>query len=367
MPSAPTWGHASGAIALAHDRVLTATTRRRLSDTARAGPQPSPGRGSPKFRFTATRLDENSQVAFELPVVDAASLAVWCEVHLGSAVENELFRTGHLTCVIGTRLVDGREVVVRVRPAASRIAACTEVQRRLFESGYPCPQPLAGPAPLGEYEATAESYIADGAMLPDSGRTAEPFAAALAQLVHLAPPPGQVPSFAPAPAWTAWNHDQGGLWPWPDDLDVDLNQVDGPGWIDAAGQAAQQKLREGQDQAVVGHGDWITDNLRWDGNRLLVAYDWDSLIAGSEAVIAGLAAAIYLYPALVTVAETRDFLDAYATARERPFNPGELQRCWAAGVWTRAFDAKEEHAAGQPVTRLTQDEAHERLRRAGMR
>jgi hypothetical protein len=147
---------------------------------------------------------------------------------------------------------------------------------------------------------------------------------------------------------------------------VDLNQVDGSGWIDAAGQAARQKLREGQDQAVIGHGDWITENLRWDGNRLLVAYDWDSLIADSEAVIAGLAAAIYL-PALPTVTETRDFLDAYAAARKRPFSPGELQRCWAAGVWTRAFDAKKQHAAGQPIVSLTQDEAHERLRRAGMR
>ena len=118
---------------------------------------------------------------------------------------------------------------------------------------------------------------------------------------------------------------------------------------------------------MIGHGDWITDNLRWDGNRLLVAYDWDSLIARSEAAIAGLAAAIYLYPALPTVTETREFLDAYATARGRPLSPGELQRCWAAGVWTKAYDAKQEHAAGQPVTCLTQDEAHDRLRRAGMR
>ena len=306
-------------------------------------------------------------MAFELPAVDAASLASWCEVHLGSPAQRELFRTGHLTRVIGTRLADGREVVVRVRPAAPRIAACTEVQRRLFDSGYPCPQPLAGPAPLEEYEATAESYIAGGATLPDSGRTAQPFAITLAQLVHLAPRPEQVPSLAPAPAWAAWNHGQGGLWPRPVDVDVDLNQVGGSGWIDAAGQAARQKLREGQDQAVIGHADWITDNLRWDGSRLRVAYDWDSLIADSEAVIAGLAAAIYLYPALVTVTESREFLDAYAMARGRPFSPGELQRCWAAGVWTRAFDAKEEQAARQPVTRLTQDEARERLRRAGMR
>ncbi len=74
----------------------------------------------------------------------------------------------------------------------------------------------------------------------------------------------------------------------------------GPGWLDAAAQAARQMLQDDQDQPVIGHCDWITDNLRWNGVRLLVAYDWDSLIADSEAIIAGLAAAIYLYPALPT-------------------------------------------------------------------
>jgi hypothetical protein len=305
-------------------------------------------------------------VAFDVPVVDAVSLAAWCDLHLGSPAAGELFRAGHLACVIGTQLADGREVVVKVRPAAPRTVACIEVQRRLFESGYPCPQPLAGPAPLDGYEATAESYVPGEAVLPGSGRAAQPFAAALAQLVDLAPRPEQVPSLAPAPAWTAWNHDQCGLWPWPEDLvDLDLNEVDGPGWIDAAGHAARQRLQDGHGPAVIGHGDWFTDNLRWHGNQLLVAYDWDSLITDSEPVIAGLAAAIY--PALASVTETRDFLVGYAAARGRPFSPGELQRCWAAGVWTRAFDAKKEHAAGQPVISLTQGEAHERLRRAGLR
>jgi hypothetical protein len=307
-------------------------------------------------------------MAFELPVVDAVSLAAWCETHLGSRAESELLRTGHLTRVVGSRLADGREVVVRVRPASPRIAACTEVQRRLFESGYPCPQPLAGPAPLGEHEATAETYIPGGAPLPDSGRAAQPFAAALAQLVQLAPRPEQVPSLAPAPSWAAWNHDQDGIWPSPEeagDLDADLNQAPGPAWLDEAAQAARRMLQASQDQPVIGHCDWITDNLRWNGSQLLVAYDWDSLIADSEAVIAGLAAAIYLYPAMPTTTEIRAFLDAYAAARGRPFSPEELRRCWAAGVWTRAVDAKLQHAAGNPITQLTEGEARERLHQAG--
>src|SRR5215831_2926929 len=312
------------------------------------------------------RSGENVHVAFEVPEVDPASLAEWCEQQLGSPVAGELFRSGHLARVIGARLADGREVVVRVRTPEPRSVACAEVQRRLFESGYPCPRLLAGPAQFKDYEATAESYIIGGEVLPDSGRHAEPFAAALARLVALAPAPDEVPSLAPAPAWAAWNHGEDGLWPWPDDQDIDLNQVVGPDWLDAAAQAARRRLRQGNDRAVIGHCDWYTENLRWRGSQLLVAYDWDSLIADSEPVIAGLAAAIYLFPELPTVNETGDFLAAYAAARGRPFSADELERCWAAGLWTRAVDAKKEYAAGQPVFTLAEHEASERLRRAGL-
>lgn len=305
-------------------------------------------------------------MAFVQPEVNAVSLGDWCQWHLGSRAEDKMFQSGYLARVIGVRLADGREVVVKVRTEEPRIAACTEVHRRLFEAGYPCPEPLAGPAPLGWHAATAESRITGGAARPGSGRAARPFAEALAELVRLAPRPADVPSLAPAPPWADWNHDQGGLWPRPEDLDADLNNFAGPAWLDAAGQAARQKLAEGHDPAVIGHCDWMTENLRWDGTRLLVAYDWDSLFADSEAVIAGLAAAIYLYPTMPTVAETRDFLDAYATARGRPFSPGELQRCWAAGLWTRAFDARKQDAAQEEVTILTPDEAEARKRQAGL-
>ena len=36
---------------------------------------------------------------------------------------------------------------VKVRPDSPRIAACVEVQRRMFQAGYPCPEPLTGARP----------------------------------------------------------------------------------------------------------------------------------------------------------------------------------------------------------------------------
>jgi hypothetical protein len=63
--------------------------------------------------------------------VDPARLARWCMEHLGSPPADEIFRSGYLSAVIGLRLADGREVVVKVRPDSPRIAACVEVQRRM--------------------------------------------------------------------------------------------------------------------------------------------------------------------------------------------------------------------------------------------
>ena len=69
-------------------------------------------------------LCDDDQMSPRVPAVDAASLAAWCTDHLGSAPAAELFRSGHLSAVIGLRLADEREVVLKVRPASPRIAAC---------------------------------------------------------------------------------------------------------------------------------------------------------------------------------------------------------------------------------------------------
>jgi hypothetical protein len=301
--------------------------------------------------------------------VDPARVAQWCVEHLGSLPAGEIFRSGYLSAVIGLRLADDREVVVKVRPHSPRIAACVEVQRRLFESGYPCPEPLTGAAPLGDDVATAETYIADGAMLPSAACSAWAFAEAFARLITLAPPRAEVSALGPSPSWAAWSHDEPGQWARPEDRDVDLNAVAGPAWIDNAGRRARDRLRAGPSGTVIGHCDWLAGNLRWRGDTLLVVHDWDSVTADSEAVLVGFAAGLYstVNPGkLATVEETEQFLGAYCEARGQQFSADELERSWAAGCWTRAFDAKYQHAAGHPVRSLTENQARERLRRAGI-
>ena len=87
------------------------------------------------------------------------------------------------------------------------------------------------------------------------------------------------------------------------------------------------------------------------------------------AVLAGFAAALYSTVSvdqLATVEETQRFLVAYRDAHGRELSADELELSWAAGVWTRAYDARCQHAVGQPVRSLTENAARERLHRAGI-
>jgi hypothetical protein len=145
-----------------------------------------------------------------VPSADPGRLALWCAEHLGSPATAELFTSGHLSAVIGLRLADDREVVVKVRPGSPRIAACAEVQRCMFESGSPGPEPLSGPAPFGGGMATAEVYVPGGAVLPDAEHASQVSAEAFARLIRLAPRPADVPPLNPAPSWAAWNHTERG-------------------------------------------------------------------------------------------------------------------------------------------------------------
>ncbi|GAA4030820.1 hypothetical protein GCM10022247_64890 [Allokutzneria multivorans] len=301
------------------------------------------------------------------PHARTGELAQWCVEHLGSPPAEEIFRSGHLSTVVGLRLADGREVVVKIRPASPRMAACIEIQRRMFLAGYPCPEPLTGAVPFGEDVATAESHVPGGTALPRADNAARGFAEAFARLIELAPRPAEVSTLDPAPSWADWKHTEDGLWPRPEDADTDLNNVASPEWIDDTGRRARDRLRASDSEAVIGHCDWLAGNLRWNGDTLLVVHDWDSMIMDSEAVLVGFAAALYStvdVDQLATVEDTQHFLDAYCQARGREFSTDERERSWAAGVWTRAYDAKYQHTTGHTITSLSEHDARERLRRA---
>ena len=139
--------------------------------------------------------------------------------------------------------------------------------------------------------------------------------------------------------------------------------------MNRAGQPVTDSEPSRRGSPIIGHGDWYTANLRWAGDGLLAAFDWDSVIAAPESVIVGLAAAVY--PATfagteASIDETQDFLDAYGSARARVFSDDELEQAWAAGLWNRSFDTKKQFSTEGKVESLTESESLERQRRAGL-
>jgi hypothetical protein len=269
---------------------------------------------------------------------------------LGAEPVGELFRAGHLSLVVGLRLADQRRVVIKARPAAKRLAGCVAVQQALALAGFPCPRPLAGPDRLDGLLVTAEELVAGGQQLGGQADAAGLFAGLLAELVRLAPPPRAVPPLLPSPPWVGWDRQGARLWPEADDLTVDLNRHRGPGWLDQTAARVRARLAGLRLPAVVGHGDWESQNLRWRGRRPLVVHDWDSVVAQPEATVAGQAAAVW--PAAggpgqaASIGQTEQFLAAYAQARGRGWTRTEGEVAWAAGLWVRCFNAKKDAVLG---------------------
>jgi hypothetical protein len=298
----------------------------------------------------------------------AGLVDAWCREHLGAPPIRTIFEAGYLSIVLGLELTDGRQVVVKARQPAARLEACCAVQRHLFQSGFPCPEPLAGPAPLGELSATAEAYAAGGEQLVPGPDSPERFAFELRRLIRLAPPRDDLPSLP----WVAWDHDLDGTWPEPDDSDADLNAVIGPSWLEELGRRVKRRLQDARAlPRVIGHADWESQNLRWLGRELHVVHDWDSLVRQPEATLAGAASAVYTATGephtSASVDQAAAFLDAYERARGAPWRDEERQLAWAAGLWVRAFNAKKSTVRGRPSESATalQAEAAERLARAG--
>lgn len=304
------------------------------------------------------------------PAVDQGELTEWCSRWLGSFPVRTFLQTGNLSTVLGVALADGRRVIVKVRAPADRISVCMDVQQRLWERGFPCPHPLAGPAPLGTLTATAESYLPGGRQLLPSPAVAPRFGQALARMVRLAPPLTQTGSLQPPPAWLHWDHGLEGAWPRPETTMIDLNAVQGPPWLEEVAQRARARLAKFDAPAVIGHADFESQNVRWRAGRIYSVHDWDSVAALPEAVLAGAASAVHpatgLEAAAASITDTRHFLHAYARHRGAPWTRNEREVCWAAGLWVLAYNARVEIAeGGTRFSERVRGDADDRLTRAG--
>jgi hypothetical protein len=97
--------------------------------------------------------------------LDRPALSQWCLQRLGSEPEQVLFEAGYLSQVIGLRLTDGRDIVVKVRAWQERLIGCRQVQHSLSVGGFPAPRLLVPPERLGRLGVSAVALIHGGALL----------------------------------------------------------------------------------------------------------------------------------------------------------------------------------------------------------
>ncbi len=193
------------------------------------------------------------------------------------------------------------------------------------------------------------------------------FAALLWQLVEACAHLDVGRRLDPPPPWVAWDHEGAGIWPLREAGERDLNADPGPRWLNEIGARARTLLLGFRAPPVVGHVDWESQNIRWNNREILVVHDWDSAASRPEATIAGAAAAVFASadaPGGSTPEESERFLDAYQRERGRAFTKTGLSAAWAAGLWVRASDTKENSVNLRDDPEPYASELWERLRRA---
>lgn len=288
------------------------------------------------------------------PGAIATAIDAWCRTELGAAVAGAVFYRVSIGCVAGLLLADARRVVVKVQRGSrsgAYLEACREIVSALHAAGFPAPEPIAGPARLGSAWASAERFDDRGEWRDAHDPAVRRIVAAtLAALVHLARPFARHPALSGA--WFSTVPDER---PFPRPhtplCDFEATGV-GAGWIDELARDAKRLGRAiDAGDTVVGHFDWRVEHLRFDGDRVVTSYDWDSLHAEREPVVVGSAA--HAFPADwgredVQRTPSRDELDAfvadYEVGRGRPFEPAERRLAAAACVYALAYTARCNHA-----------------------
>lgn len=263
-------------------------------------------------------------------------------------------------------------VVVKVRSdSADRISRCLQIQRVAADADFPCARPLTGADLLGPGSVvSAETWLPGGEMYSGGGVSfAARSAKLLAGLMEILESQSPTGLGAPPP-WMHWNPPTGCLWPTNPVVDA-MDQDLVPEHVQVFARAVSERLAKGVLPLVVGHGDWESQNLRWQGVRPWAVHDWDSLVALPEAAIVGAASGAFAstaIPTLATIESSGKFIDSYQQARGRSFTEEEREVAWAASLWPALHNARGESLFQSPPVALDALtwQAPERLQRAGV-
>jgi hypothetical protein len=296
-------------------------------------------------------------------------LAGWCAETLGSEPRELIFFRQQASSVYGAVLKDGRSVVLKSRrDEFGRAAACVAAQRALAEDGFPCALPLTEVDFIDGRAVHAETYRPGGGIVTDNNPdAATQFGSAYAcTLAALAAHPLAAPGTNPD--WVRWSEPTAfpRLW-WQDEsvLTAELPSV-----LMQTVERVRHRLQNILSPPVLGHADWETQNLRWEGETLRAVHDWDSLAILPECTLVGVSSgtfANFRSPTLPPIDSSAAFLAAYQCERNRRFDRDELECAWAASLWSACYNARIQVLYQRPTGALDvlMAQASDRLALAG--
>jgi len=294
------------------------------------------------------RYPDSPVVTDVLGTLDADEIRA--RVHELEPETAEIFRfEASVGALFGVRLRDGSRVAIKVHKLFADEAYLADVhalQTQLAASGFPAPRPLRRVGPV-----TVDEWLDDGEF-----RNAHEPAVRRAMVRELVRFHRLATATGLRPRWP-FLRPEGALWPKPHNALFDFDATTaGAEWIDETGAAARA-VTDGRPvgEEVVGHGDWSAKHLRFDHElRATALYDWDSVHAEPEPLLAGTAAGSFTYTEELdeeidvwpSAAESQAFLAEYEEERGVPFAPDERASARAACVYLRAYAARCHHAYG---------------------
>jgi hypothetical protein len=271
--------------------------------------------------------------------------------NLGRPVAGGAFATKSVGAVFGLELASGEAVVLKLYDKTQTQASLAAVHRcmaRVVEAGVPAPAVLSDVFVTedgipGAFYELIDGECRDGhqpavrkALAQVLARSCQILSDEPASDLPIAPTRGDV------------------LWPAPHRsfLSLEDSHSQEAKWMDQIGRRAQAAIKAQGLPPLPVHSDWGVKNARFRGDAICAVYDWDSLVAGSEAEMVGRASVQFTaqwdFPARLTPdpAEVAAFVADYEEARARPFSRVERRVVDAAATYSVAQIARLELAAG---------------------
>lgn len=261
----------------------------------------------------------------------------------------------------GLRLYDGREIFLKINKptleedsihsfSLESLTAISKVQKHLWEGGFPCPEVVLLPKEYRDTIITVNGFSDIGKQIDaHSPNIRKLMAEKLAELIQKTE---QHKYTSGLPSINVFSKKT--LYPIPHNALFDFeNTGKGAEWIDELASKSKKTILSIDKHMVLGHCDWSLKHFRFEKDKVLMIYDWDSLYVQDEYYVLAIAAGSFTttwdIPVKITPSqeEAYEFVREYEYVRGRRFTAEEMKKISAYITYFMAYTARCEFSNDQ--------------------